>query len=247
VQQTAQLPDRSGAPLFVPVVVYVQKLTRIMRATAAASNGSGDGNGGARNLLIEYLAAQVAEGLLSAASFRMLQQAFKMRSLLVLFDGVDEAAGLREQVEHFAVHELVASGHRVVLTSRPEGIRLREYKRGFVIMNLKPLTREQQEQAIEAQLHGNEFYEHLSSFSRIRGAYHPGSPTRTPSFASCPLHLASHLIQTPAEARLPFQSHHYSRSAPRRAVPQALLALGAAAPRGLQHARHALAARRLGA
>ena len=35
-------------------------------------------------------------------------------------------------------------GHPLVVTSRPEGVRLRLYARDFVVMNLLPLTQEQQ-------------------------------------------------------------------------------------------------------
>ena len=42
----------------------------------------------------------------------MLMQAYEMRALIVLIDGVDEAAGLRDEIEDFIHRELVPSGHR---------------------------------------------------------------------------------------------------------------------------------------
>ena len=51
----------------------------------------------------------------------LLLQALEMRSLIVLLDGVDEAAGHRAAVEDFVLGELVPSGNRLVVTSRPEG------------------------------------------------------------------------------------------------------------------------------
>ena len=47
-----------------------------------------------------------------------------MRALLILVDGVDEAASLRSHVEEFVHYELVPSGNRCLVTSRPEGITL---------------------------------------------------------------------------------------------------------------------------
>ena len=52
----------------------------------------------------------------------MLLQAFDMRALIILVDGVDEAAGMRDIVEAFVHYELVTSGNRLVVTSRPEGV-----------------------------------------------------------------------------------------------------------------------------
>lgn len=53
----------------------------------------------------------------------VLQQARDMRACVVLFDGIDEASDLREQVETFVVKVLAPSGIRLVVTSRPEGVR----------------------------------------------------------------------------------------------------------------------------
>ena len=79
----------------------------------------------------------------------MLQQAWEMRALVILVDGVDEAAGLRSHVEEFVHYELVTSGNRLVVTSRPEGVDLDDYKTRFVVMNLKELSQEQQRNVIQ--------------------------------------------------------------------------------------------------
>ena len=60
---------------------------------------------------------------------KMLSQASEMRALVVLIDGVDEAAGLRDVIEAFIHGELVPSGNRVLVTSRPEGVRSRSTRR----------------------------------------------------------------------------------------------------------------------
>ncbi|MGB1959477.1 MAG: AMP-binding enzyme, partial [Luminiphilus sp.] len=48
-------------------------------------------------------------------------------------DGVDEAAGLRDQIEDFVHKEIVPSGNRVLVTSRPEGVQLSSYSKTFVV------------------------------------------------------------------------------------------------------------------
>ena len=63
---------------------------------------------------------------------------------------MDEAADLKEHVEHYVTQELVPAGHSLVVTSRPEGVRLRLFER-FVIVNLDPLSEEQQNSAINMQ------------------------------------------------------------------------------------------------
>ena len=103
-----------------------------------------------RSLLERYIES-VYSGKKLEAWCTMLMQAYDMRALVVLLDGVDEAAGLRDQIEEFGspsdlpactcstqrpwlptgdqieefVHkEVVPSGNRVLVTSRPEGVRL---------------------------------------------------------------------------------------------------------------------------
>ena len=146
-----------------PCVLYVQKLARLMRQASQR-----DGVAPTTELLQLYLEAEAREGALDAPTLRMLLQLFEMRALILLVDGVDEAADLKEAVEDYVTQELVPAGHPVVVTSRPEGVRLRLYARDFVIMNLQPLTQEQQGAAIQMQLQGSEFFERLAKFSAIR-------------------------------------------------------------------------------
>ena len=59
---------------------------------------------------------------------------------------------MKQQVEDFVVSRLVPMGHRIVVTSRQEGVRLRLWAERCVIMNLAKLSEAQQKAAIEAQL-----------------------------------------------------------------------------------------------
>ena len=103
-------------------------------------------------------------------------QAFQMRSLVVLLDGVDEAGNLAGVVESFIFSFLLPSKFRFVITSRPEGLQdLSRYKRDFAIFDLCPLTDDQQREAVTRQVEeshqvckGNAMFDHLMAFRQIR-------------------------------------------------------------------------------
>ena len=84
----------------------------------------------------------------------MLLQAHEMRALVVLIDGVDEAAGMKEAIEEFVHKEVSVSGNRLVVTSRPEGVRLELYTERFIVINLLKLSDEQQRKVINSQMKG---------------------------------------------------------------------------------------------
>ena len=56
------------------------------------------------------------------------EQAFEMRTLVILMDGIDEAAALKQNIEEFVLHVLVPLKMRIVVTSRPEA---RAYAHAF--------------------------------------------------------------------------------------------------------------------
>ena len=105
-----RLVGQKGISL-VPIVVYVQRVVFLIR----------EGLGGA--LLERYIESAYA-GKKYDLWRKMLVQAYEMRALIVLIDGVDEAAGLRDQIEDFIHGDLVPSGNRILVTSRPEGVTL---------------------------------------------------------------------------------------------------------------------------
>ena len=116
---------------FTPYVVYVQKLARLM-------NKSKQENGGRMttdDLVRIYMRAEFEEReqensfVKDQQTLDMLLQLFESRSLILLIDGIDEAASLKTTVEDYITQTLVPSGHQVIVTSRPEGVRLRLYKR----------------------------------------------------------------------------------------------------------------------
>ena len=75
-------------------------------------------------------------------------------------------------METLVCQHLVPENYRVVVTSRPEGVRLSVFsKNHFTLMTLLPLTDAQQSEMIHHQLHGNVFFKHLSKFSDIRSVH----------------------------------------------------------------------------
>ena len=98
---------------------------------------------------------------------RLLKQAVALRSLVIVIDGVDEASGLEQLIEDFVLQTLVPGGFRLVVTSRPTGIRRAKYEGTFTIFDLKPLTDDQMRQVIKMQCQ-SQFFEHLLAFTHIR-------------------------------------------------------------------------------
>ncbi|KOO25536.1 hypothetical protein Ctob_008372 [Chrysochromulina tobinii] len=98
----------------------------------------------------------------------LLLLSYEMRACVILIDGVDEAAGLRQVIEAFVHHEFVTSGCRVVIPSRPEGVDLDDYMARFAIMNLLELSQVQQRTVFKMQLQGNIFFGHLVNIGECR-------------------------------------------------------------------------------
>ena len=145
----------------VPIVVFVQRIIYLLREGAEKAGDK------SQSLLERYIQSVYA-GKKYESWCTMLMQAYDMRALIVLLDGVDEAAGLRDQIEEFVHKEVVPSGNRVLVTSRPEGVNLVTYAKTFVVMNLCQLTNEQQRRVINIQMQGNIFFDHLLSLGEVR-------------------------------------------------------------------------------
>ena len=80
--------------------------------------------------------------------------------LVLIIDGVDEAPGLQREVL-MLLRQLLNSGHRFVVTSRPEGMAGENAKELLncaecCVLNLDPLTEAQQLQAMNSQLEGEQ-------------------------------------------------------------------------------------------
>ena len=58
----------------------------------------------------------------------MLWQAMQMRALILIIDGIDESAHLRDHLRYLLVDVLAPLGLTLIATSRPEGVALEHYK-----------------------------------------------------------------------------------------------------------------------
>ena len=153
--------SEGGVPL-VPMLVEVQKLTRMMRMMRASGEANSlDGI----NLLVRFIERNLRW---SVATKAMLLQALEMRAVLLLVDGIDEASDLRVEVEEYFVLKVAPAGVRIVLTSRPEGVQDKLYRSGWVVMDLKKLTEEQERISVGHQLEDDDFYDNLSHMTAIR-------------------------------------------------------------------------------
>ena len=161
----------------VPVVLYVQRIVRLLREAGEDMSVLTS-----RRLLLFYIENEFS-GKRHATYRQMLLQAYELRALVVLLDGIDEAAGMRNEIEMFVHQELAPSNNRIIVTSRPEGVQLALYLERFVVMNLLELTDEQQRNVIKVQMHGSEFFDHLLAVSEIRkgldSAYAKAFPSAT--------------------------------------------------------------------
>ena len=147
-----KLQKAYNVPL-VPLIVYVQRIVYMVR-----------GGSHADNLLQRYIEG-VFHGKQLERYRKLLFQAFELKALIVLLDGVDEAAGYKECVEDFIHHELVPSGNRMLITSRPLGVTLSRYTEKFSVLNLKELSVEMKREVIKQQLDGSQFFDHLLALS----------------------------------------------------------------------------------
>eukprot|EP00966_Prymnesium_polylepis_P010794 248767-Prymnesium_polylepis.1 len=89
----------------VPVVVFVQRIIRLLREAGQDLKTLVD----RRRLFQWYLKAAHNE-----KEADMLLQAYQQCSIILLLDGIDEAAGERGTIEEFVHYELVPSGNRIV-------------------------------------------------------------------------------------------------------------------------------------
>jgi hypothetical protein len=98
---------------------------------------------------------------------RCLFEAFSRREVVVILDGIDEASDLAQAVVDFMHKVVVAGGHQLVTTSRPEGLfNVRaESLNGFLTVQLLPFSQEDQKKVLEQQFTTNpRFFKYLFKF-----------------------------------------------------------------------------------
>ncbi|KAL1520434.1 hypothetical protein AB1Y20_022017 [Prymnesium parvum] len=141
----------------VPVVVPVQELAR-MGSTVTETHS-----------ILAYLRHKYEKK--DGRFLRLLEQAFEMRAVVLLIDGVDEAAALRVMIEELVACSLAPRGFRVLVSSRPEGVQkglAAGWYSAFVRLNLRELTDDDRQRVLEQQGVHNEMYKNLCAFRDIR-------------------------------------------------------------------------------
>ncbi len=138
--------DTTAAKLpLAPYTIIINRLVALLPSTEPPHDES---------LIESYIRRYAAP-----TTVPMLVMALKMRALVLLVDGLDEAAGRKEVLEKYLVRTLVPMGFRIVATSRPSGVRLRlfsEYASRFVVLDLAKLEPTQQLECAKHQLREHE-------------------------------------------------------------------------------------------
>ncbi|CAK9053328.1 Hypothetical protein (Fragment), partial [Durusdinium trenchii] len=160
----------------MPTLIFAQKIAGMMRAEGvsdvmynklplAAQNAILDKPWLEDGFKIEYGQEYCA----------VLVRALRLRSAIVLLDGIDEASDVKGVLQSYIMRRLVPMEISLVLTSRPEGVSadLSTLKQSFAIMSLKPLSDKQQKDIIlnQVQSEGNEFFEKMMGFADIRAKH----------------------------------------------------------------------------
>ena len=121
-------------------------------------------------LIIQYIKEKFKDNIKRQ---NMLLQSLSSQTLVLIFDGVDEVLELNECVQRLFAETLVAMRYRFVVTSRPIGVKSSDgdsgrFKSGLIVIGLQPLTHEQIQFSVQQQLQGDEFFQHLFAFKKLR-------------------------------------------------------------------------------
>lgn len=123
------------------------------------------------DLILDYIHSKFAgdegDGAEGNDIHDMLVVLYELRLLVILVDGIDEASAMKDELEDFIVNDLMPTGTRVVVTSRPDGLSPELYdSRGFFFASLLPLTDEHP--IVGDQLPNCAFVEHLTKVCDVR-------------------------------------------------------------------------------
>lgn len=162
VSRTADVDIHSR---YVPFLLPVQRLAFEMRRFQSKNPDTPLAEAIKPNLLEWYI--EEVYGTDSPQTRNLLLDAFDSKRLMLILDGIDEAADLKSEVQDLIQNILIPCQIRFMATSRPEGLRESLYRRGFVVLTLKPYTKEQQDQVLSKQLEGQArvFVDNVRNFS----------------------------------------------------------------------------------
>ena len=100
------------------------------------------------------------------SSVAVVKAAFRAQSLVLFFDGVDEANGMEDDIASLVLKKLI--NQRRLITSRETGVHLPTYASQCILVALKKMDDSEQLESIRKQIGDNEYMGHLMEFSRIR-------------------------------------------------------------------------------
>jgi hypothetical protein len=148
-----------NVPLLVPlqqVAVHLQKQGGFNRRRVSWLD---------RHITLELLLAVASQSWPPEqhdAFHACMLEAFARREVVVILDGIDEASDLAQAVVDFMLKVVVAGGHRLVTTSRPEGL-VGVHEGGldaFLKVQLLPFTAEDQQMVLAQQYPKNPVFFH---------------------------------------------------------------------------------------
>jgi len=148
--------DATHVCAFAPLTIFVQDLAQLVRSGRVRI---------APSFLKEYI-----QETRNGSERDILLQLLELKSLCIIFDGLDEASNLRTDLENVILTVIVPLRMQVIVTSRPEGVDLSrsEYQRHYVVYELAPLDSENREILISQHLRDNELFDKLLQFSELR-------------------------------------------------------------------------------
>lgn len=128
----------------LPILLKVHQLQRTLSDPQHAAIFQS-----APNWVDAYL--QIEHGA-NSERYRLMRQALASRRALLLIDGVDEGGTHRHAIEDHIVEVLAPQGYSMVVTSRPAGVHAKRFKEHFHWVQLCPLDREQQVEAVKSRV-----------------------------------------------------------------------------------------------
>ena len=173
VRELASTTETAHIVKPTPAIVYVQRVARMINDSPVDCALS-------LITLLQYqereLTTKNLEALDLGASVEDLMDAFaqalELRALVIILDGIDEAAGRRASVSQLLRLDIAQHGLRVVATSRPYGVHREKFGDTFAIIQLEPLSNEQIRMAMLRQLQNHsaalEFTQHLLAVLNTR-------------------------------------------------------------------------------
>ena len=125
----------------VPVLIYVQRLARFVREAPKKHPDKWPERPKPSDFLELYLKAEYTN---NAKRVAMILTAFQLQACIMLVDGIDEAGSASQDVMDFVLDILTSSGNRLLTTSRPVAIDLKQKRwNTFDVYDLCELTTQQ--------------------------------------------------------------------------------------------------------